>query len=185
MTDHDLHSYAVNRHKLAKRVACVVAFLALTILAPRIASAEPITFSSNFTSLTTLAGGTVTFAGIITNTTGGTLNATDLFLNFSGFNPSVLTITQVLGTPNFVLPNNTFSATVNLFTVMVAPNAPPGIYSFDVSLQDINNNLSNSITFSVIVGPTAAVPEPATLLMLTTGLTGAWLARRKRRHKHR
>jgi len=53
-------------------------------------------------------GDVVTFEGTITNTTGVTLTASDLFLNFSGYDPSVFAFTQLLGVSDFVLPNNTF-----------------------------------------------------------------------------
>jgi hypothetical protein len=113
-------------------------------------------------------GDLVTFSGSITNTTGVTLNASDLFLNFSGVDPTALTdVAQLLGTPNFVLPNNTFSPTVDLFTVQVSPTALPATYSLSVTVEDINNNLSNLVTAAISV---TSGSTPSTLANISTRL---------------
>src|SRR6186997_3253102 len=46
---------------------------------------------------TAVAGGSETFLGTITNNTGASLSSQDLFLNFSGFDPAHLSISQLLG----------------------------------------------------------------------------------------
>ena len=134
-------------------------------------------------SLTANPGDTVVFTGTVTNTTGVTLNATDLFLNFSGFDPvAIVDITQLLGSPDFVLENFRISPPVDLFGVTFAPSALPGTYSFDVNLLDINNNSSPNVTGTVrVVG--AVIPEPSGWVMVATGLAGMAffnLARRRR-----
>lgn len=166
------------------RALSLVTFFVLALLTPSAANAEPLTLTINPISLTGTPGSTVTFMGSITNTTGVTLNATDLFLNFSGFDPDVINPIQILGIPDFTLPNNTFSPTVSLFSITLSPTTPAGTYTFDVFLQDINNNLSNFVTVSVNVGA-AEIPEPTTILLLITGLAGAKIARHKRRNNLR
>jgi hypothetical protein len=173
----------ITRHNNALiRSLTLVILLTLMLLSPAAASADPLTLTITPGTLVGTPGGTVTFTGSITNTTGVTLNASDLFLNFSGFDPGVLSPIQTLGIPDFTLPNNTFSPSVSLFSVTLAPGTPPGTYTIDVFLEDINNNLSNVLTVSVNVNA-AAVPEPATLLLLLTGLAGAGVTRHQWRKK--
>jgi len=107
-------------------------------------------------------GSSAIFTGTITNTTGSPLQAVDLFLNFGGFNPTVISqIDQLLGNPDFALPNNTFKADVDLFRITLQANAPSGSYDIGVTLQDINDNLSDSVTAQFQVGASGTdVPEP-------------------------
>ena len=106
------------------------------------------------------SGGTVVFEGTVTNDSGANLAASDFFFNFFGFNRAV-TPTQLLGTPDFALPNGSTSAAVDLFSVTVgaAPNGAK--FTIEVSLEDVNSDLSSSQTVSVTVSGTAVVPEPA------------------------
>lgn len=117
--------------------------------------------------------GLATFSGQITNQTGVDLSSTDLFLNFSGFDPiAVSSITQVLG--SFTLPDTITSPIEQLFAVQMSTSAASGSYPIDVSLQDINNNLSNSITVNVVVSGSASVPEPGGVtFILIAGLAAA------------
>lgn len=156
---------------LPKRYPRVLKLALLLMLVPATVQAAPalgLTLVSG--SLTASPGETVTFAGRITNTTGVSLNATDMFLNFSGFDPNVLTnITQLLGTPDFTIPNNTFSQDIALFAVTIAPDAQAGTYTLMVSLQDINNFSSKTVTATIsmviadLIPPVTAVtlsPQP-------------------------
>jgi len=170
--------------KRLTRALPLVAFFALMLLTPKAANAETITLTIDPMSLAATPGSTVTFIGRITNLTGGTLNASDMFLNFGGFDPTFTTPVQLLGDPDFVLPDRTISASVNLFTITVAPLTPPGTYSIELFLQDIDNNFSNAVTVSVIVGA-AAIPEPTTILLFITGLASAGITRHKRRNNRR
>lgn len=140
----------------------------LLILLPAAAHADLI-LSLTPAGLSGNPGDTITFKGQITNTTGVTLNATDMFLNFGAYDGStLLDVSQLLGTPDFVLLNNHISTAQNLFDLGIAPTAGPGTYTIDVSVQDINNNASAVVTASVTVGGVSGVPEPNSLALIAT-----------------
>jgi hypothetical protein len=114
---------------------------------------------------------TNTFSGTIRNDTGQPLDAAaDLFLNFNGFDSTVVTLTQLLGTPDFPLPDGTTSPPVDLFSFMLGPGALAGhTYFADVTVEDTFNDISNVVTVS------ETVPEPGTLLLLGAGLAASAL----------
>src|SRR5579864_9034566 len=64
--------------------------------------ADPISFTVTPNSLNAGPGGTVTFVGRITNTSGATLDVNDLFFNFSDYDAvSITDITELPGNPDF------------------------------------------------------------------------------------
>jgi hypothetical protein len=112
-------------------------------------------------------GSTVAFFGTVTNNTGTDLDAAaDLFLNFSSFDPTALSFTQVLGNPDFSLPNGATSPDVELFDALVDPSATPAgsPYLADVTVSDTNGDVSDAVTISIFV------PEPGSLPLLLAGL---------------
>ncbi|HEY1260452.1 MAG TPA: hypothetical protein VGF34_14485 [Stellaceae bacterium] len=115
------------------------------------------------------AGGTVAFFGTITNNTGTTLDAaTDLFLNFGSFDPSALSFVQVLGVPDFSLPDGAPSPDVELFDALVDPSATlaGSPYLADVTVSDTVGDVSDAVTISISV-----VPEPRSFPLLLAALT--------------
>jgi|GEM_PF-2230665 len=165
----------------SNRILILIAMVFATVVCTaRVAEAGPLTVTITPTSLTSLPGGTVTFAGTITNNTGIDLNATDLFLNFSGFDPSVVTTNQLLGLSDFVLANGSTSAVTDLFSIALTQAAVLGMsYPAEVFIQDVNNNLSNNVTVNVLATTTTTVPEPTTLILFGGGLIGAAIVRRR------
>jgi hypothetical protein len=156
----------------------VLAFTLCNLLLP-VAAKAGLILSINPISLSASAGGTVTFMGAITNDTGAALSATDLFLNFNGFDPTNLpALSQLLGSPDFSLPDSTTSAVVDLFLVQVAPTAAAGPYPIDVSVEDVNNNLSNDVTVTVNVTGSVIVPETSSVVLAVAGLLLTAVARR-------
>jgi len=116
---------------------------------------QPVQFAS--------AGSTVTFTGTVTNNTGIGLDAaSDLFLNFNSYNPSALSFTQVLGNPDFLLPNGATSPDVQLFSALVDPSATSAgsPYLADVTASDTNGFVSDPVAISI------TVPEPGSLSLL-------------------
>jgi len=110
-------------------------------------------------------GGTVIFTGTITNDTGVDLDAaTDLSVNIFNFNLTVFSPPpdQLLGSPDFFLPNGATSADVALFDVNIDSSATPAgsPYLADVTISDLFGDVSNDVTISI------TVPEPASLSVL-------------------
>jgi hypothetical protein len=114
---------------------------------------------------------TETYQGTITNLTGADLLASDFFFDFAGYDPVLVNLTQLLGTPDFPIPNGTTSAAVDLFTFALGPDAPPGVYLADVVLQDSQGDVSNVVTLSETV-----VPEPGTWVFIGSGLLALLLS---------
>ncbi|HMD96637.1 MAG TPA: PEP-CTERM sorting domain-containing protein [Terriglobia bacterium] len=156
------------------------AFLLLAVLAC-VSTVRADTLSVNIINpnQTVAPTSTITYQGTITNNTGFTLDAAaDLFFNFNAYDPTLVNPTQLLGVPpelDFTIPDGTTSATVDLFTFALGPNAPPGMYSMDVSLEDSFGDLSATTT----VTETVATPEPRTWALLGTGLLILLVVRRR------
>jgi hypothetical protein len=104
-------------------LAAIASLIGLLALRSPAASA-PIGLSIDQPDRTVPAGSTAVFTGTITNNTGVGLDAAvDLFLNFNSFDPAVLSFIQVLGVPDFFLPNGSTSPDVTLFDALVDPSA--------------------------------------------------------------
>lgn len=169
-------------HRLTLRSLLARLVIAAAGLVPFGISAAPLlTMDVNNPVRTVSAGDSLLFSGVITNRTGVTLESTDLFLSFVGYDPDVLLPDQVLGSVFFSLPNLTFSSTVGLFSLGIDTFAGAGTYGFQVLLQDAAGNLSDvtNITINVLAGSTG-VPEPSSLaLVMVAGFAVARLRSRK------
>lgn len=150
---------------------------ALLLCLSAAARSGPLTITPDISAVALDVGDTYTVWGKITNITGAALNTTDLFLSFSGYPDLALSLTQVLGDPDLLLPDRSTSASLALFTILVQPGAAAGAsYGIDFFAQDINGVFSDDSFFTVRVNANGSpsVPEPASLLVGLTALSAAY-----------
>jgi len=169
-----------------KVLLCAIVLLAANSIAATVARADAITFTLSSTAVTVGSGTDVVFTGTITNNSGVDLNATDLFFNFFGYDPTALTPSQDLGVATeFLIPNGNTSVSVDLFNVLLGAVPPGSSFPIQVQLEDINLDLSGTQLVTVSVpGGVPPVPEPTTLLSLGTGIVGMFAQRWRRKISH-
>jgi hypothetical protein len=126
------------------------------------------------------APATETFVGSITNGTGDPLFTTDIFVNFSGYDPFLVTVEQLLGDPDIPLPDGSTTSGLALFRISLDASAlPDTTYFVDVQLEDVSSNLSDILTVS-LRNSAAAAPEPNALTLLIAALVSLVAGRRYR-----
>lgn len=144
-------------------------------------SAPLLTLELTDTTLSGAGGDSLVFTGVITNRTGVSLDSTDLFFSFSGYDPDLLVPAQLLGFTPFTLPHLTFSAEVDLFSIDIAAAALPGSYDLQLLLQDVNGNLADVAAITVNItgnGPPQGLPEAPSLALV---MLAGWIAGAARR----
>ena len=96
-------SFGTSSTRPAQLRRSIIAFLGLA-LALALTPTHALLFSILDPDRPAVPGSTTLFTGTITNDTSVDLSATDLFLDFSGFDASFVSLSQLLGEPDFTIP---------------------------------------------------------------------------------
>ena len=173
--EHPVHPIARSSVVLGRRSRCPgarIGALAL-LLCCAMAGAVPLTLTITNPDRIGRPGTSEVFSGTIANNTGGSLNASDLFLDFGGYDAVDVTLTQLLGVPDFVIADGATSSFTDLFQFDLGASAlVPAIFFADVVVQDSNNDFSDVATVSV-----RTVPEPGTYGLAGLALIAACVTR--------
>lgn len=157
---------------------CLALAVVLEIAAMSSASALNISFDQG--QVSAVPGSSVDFLGRIQNDTFYTLTtSTDLFLNFSSYDPTALSPNDLLPlTSSSLVPGST-STSLALIGVGVAPGTALGLYELQVSMQDVfgGDDADSTGVYTLFVN---VVPEPASYLLILAGLAAVTGARRLR-----
>jgi hypothetical protein len=152
--------------------------LAAFILLPATAKADPILLFNLVDVQSGVPGQTLTFQGLLTNA-----GSMPLFINGFSFSlPGGLALDDSLF---FTLPEMLTagqSIAQGVFSVLIGTLTPLGDYLGSFTILGGASNISTS-RLATQDFRVSVIPEPATLLLLGTALTGALAMRRRRRRQ--
>jgi len=173
-----------------KQLLIAMSVLAVLVVLPAVVKADPITFTLDDTH-TVAQGSSVTFFGTLSNggSPGRFINS--ISFSFASGAPGSISFNDAaffMNVPAFMAPGTT-TGLVAFFDAVVSSLVPPGVYAGTVSVlggddENANNNLgTQEFSITVIPGGQGAIPEPATMLLLGSGLAGAAALRRRKRRQ--
>ena len=164
-----------------KKVSFVVLAIAGVLVSAAPALADTVSYSLTTVDPTVAAGGTVTFNSSIVAPSGNAGSISILSDSFSCQAGCTIDDTDFNNTPFALAPGTSYMGP--LFTATTLSTDVAGVYagSFDITFADASGtSFTDSAPFAVTVGSSASVtPEPGSWLLLSTGLAGAWLLRRR------
>jgi hypothetical protein len=165
--------FALLRARIGPFAACLAT--ALVLVSP--SALANLSFTVLEPARTGPGDATYVFSGMVTNAFASSRNASDLFFDFSGFDPAVVSPAQIFGLIDFEIPAGTTTEVMDLFELHLGSGLVGTTYFADVTLQDVFGFFSAPLTVSVTI-----VEEPSTAwLLLAVGIAALVVGARDRR----
>jgi hypothetical protein len=158
-----------------KKLSLAMLAIAGALVSAAPALADTVNYSLTTVSQTVTAGGTATFDTLIAAPSSNIGSISILSDSFSCDAGCTIDDTDFNNTPFTLDPGESYTGP--LFTVSTLSTDPAGIYegSFDITFGDaLGNTFTDSEPFEINI-----TPEPGSWLLLSTGLVGAALLRRR------
>ncbi|MDQ3252864.1 MAG: PEP-CTERM sorting domain-containing protein [Acidobacteriota bacterium] len=174
----------------SRKLALTILFVVATLMFPNDANGASLDLGGDPPPPPPLSfefGDTILLNGTLFNDTDATLTNQNLFFGFISDSP-FLTANDVLINSNFILQDGQ-QARGPLFTLtlggseLAMSEITPGDFVFTIEVFYTGNGIrSNSLTFIARNGTlNSPIPEPATMLLLGTGIAGVALKTYRRR----
>lgn len=171
-----------------KQFFLAISILAVVAIAPAVVKADPVTFNLD-DAVIVAAGGSATMSGSISN--GGPPRVWLTSWSFTFSNPLLTANDAALaGLPFFLDGGGSYGPTA-FFDVVAGAGLAPGLYTGSISILggqsegDTDIDFTQEFSITVVPGGQVPIPEPATMLLLSTGLAGAAALRRRKQRQSR